>query len=197
MARGLEEKLGLIVMKNCEEQGKKIEETIKKKRNTNEDYIIPISQDRFNNGEGKVMINATVRDKDLYILSDIGNHSITYDMFGYKNHMGPDEHYQDIERVISAARGQAERITVVMPLLYESRQLGGSKEFTPEQVERLYEIRRQMGMKGKHPANLCTNVKAGKPSCHSCGGSCSCGDGKADAALVSEITKKVLEQLGL
>ena len=122
MARGLEEKLGLIVMKNCEEQGKKIEETIKKKRNTNEDYIIPISQDRFNNGEGKVMINATVRDKDLYILSDIGNHSITYDMFGYKNHMGPDEHYQDIKRVISAARGQAERITVVMPLLYESRQ---------------------------------------------------------------------------
>ena len=90
-----------------------------------------------------------------------------------------------------------ESVEFYAELLYKSRQLGGPKEFTPDQVERLYEIRRQMGMKGKHPANLCPNAKAGKPSCHSCGGSCSCGDGKADAALVSEITKKVMEQLGM
>jgi L-fuculose-phosphate aldolase len=83
-------------------------------------------------------------------------------------------------------------------LLYKSRQLGGPKEFSKEQVERLYEIRRQMGLPGKHPANLCPNVKDGKPSCHSCGGNCSCGGhGKADAELVSEITKKVMAQLGL
>ena len=90
-----------------------------------------------------------------------------------------------------------ESVEFYAELLYKSRQLGGPKEFTPDQVERLYEIRRQMGMKGKHPANLCPNAKAGKPSCHSCGGSCTCGDGKADAALVSEITKKVMEQLGM
>ena len=83
-------------------------------------------------------------------------------------------------------------------LLYKSRQLGGPKEFSKEQVERLYEIRRQMGIPGKHPANLCPNAKEGKPSCHSCGGSCTCGgSGKADAELVSSITKKVMEQLGL
>ena len=83
-------------------------------------------------------------------------------------------------------------------LLYKSRQLGGPKEFSKEQVERLYEIRRQMGIPGKHPANLCPNVKEGKPSCHSCGGSCTCGGtGKADAELVSTITKKVMEQLGM
>ena len=83
-------------------------------------------------------------------------------------------------------------------LLYKSRQLGGPKEFSKDQVERLYEIRRQMGIPGKHPANLCPNAKEGKPSCHSCGGSCTCGgSGKADAELVSSITKKVMEQLGL
>ena len=63
-----------------------------------------------------------------------------------------------------------------------------------------YEIRRQFGMTGKHPADLCPNAKAGKPSCHSCGGSCksgTCSDGKADADLVASITKKVMEQLGL
>ena len=90
-----------------------------------------------------------------------------------------------------------ESVEFYAELLYKAKQLGGPKEFTPDQVERLYEIRRQMGMKGKHPANLCPNAKAGKPSCHSCGGSCSCGGGKADAELVSTITKKVMEQLGL
>lgn len=66
------------------------------------------------------------------------------------------------------------------------------------QVERLYEIRRQFGMTGKHPADLCPNKKAGKPSCHSCGGSCGTGfEGKTDADLVASITKKVMEQLGL
>lgn len=93
-----------------------------KKRQISESFIIPIEQVRFNNGEGKVVIKDSVRDKDLYILSDVGNHSETYKMFGYDNHMSPDDHYQDIKRVISAIRGQADRISVVMPLLYESRQ---------------------------------------------------------------------------
>ncbi len=80
-------------------------------------------------------------------------------------------------------------------LLYQSKVLGGPKILSEERVQRLYEIRRQFGMKGKHPANLCPNAKAGKPSCHSCGGDCTCGkDGDAD--MVAKITKLVMEQLG-
>ncbi len=81
-------------------------------------------------------------------------------------------------------------------LLYISTQLGGPKELSKSQVERLYEIRRQFGMKGKHPADLCPNAKEGKPSCHGCGGNCSCGHGSDNSDLVSEITRRVLEQMG-
>ena len=83
-------------------------------------------------------------------------------------------------------------------LLYHARALGGPKELSKAQVERLYEIRRQFGMTGKHPADLCPNAKDGKSSCHSCGGSCSgnCKGDAGDAALIAEITKKVIEQMG-
>ncbi|HIT89032.1 MAG TPA: class II aldolase/adducin family protein [Candidatus Merdenecus merdavium] len=86
-------------------------------------------------------------------------------------------------------------------LLYQSKQLGGPQEFSPSQVEDLYEIRRQMGLAGKHPANLCQNQKDGKQSCHSCHatGTPSTQDKssvKIDDKLVESITRKVLEQLG-
>ena len=92
-----------------------------------------------------------------------------------------------------------ESVEFYAKLLFNARLLGGPKELTPQQVERLYEIRRQFGLKGKHPANICPNAKDGKSSCHSCGGNCTCGKhgegycGEAD--LVAEITKKVLESL--
>ena len=93
-----------------------------------------------------------------------------------------------------AAYHKMESLEFYAELLYKARQLGGPKELSEEQVQRLYEIRRQFGLPGKHPANICPNAKAGKPSCHSCGGSCS---SVADASpeLVAEITRKVLEQL--
>ena len=81
-------------------------------------------------------------------------------------------------------------------LLYQSKMLGGPKQLSEDQVQRLYEIRRQFGLKGKHPADLCPNAKAGKPSCHSCGGSCGGNCGGDDSALIAEITKKVLASLG-
>ena len=84
-------------------------------------------------------------------------------------------------------------------LLWQSMQIGGPQELNEEQVQRLYELRRQMGLPGKHPANLCPNAKAGKPSCHSCGGNCggsSAAPEGTDADLVASITKKVMEQLG-
>lgn len=84
-------------------------------------------------------------------------------------------------------------------LLYQSRMLGGPQELSQEQVERLYDIRRKMGMTGKHPADLCPNKQAGKVSCHSCG-SCSGSDKNVenvDADVVASITKKVMERLGM
>lgn len=92
-----------------------------------------------------------------------------------------------------------ESVEFYAQLLYQAKMLGGPKPLSEEQVQRLYEIRRQFGMKGKHPADLCPNAKAGKPSCHSCGGNCSCGSVSSsaanDAALIAEITKKVLASL--
>ena len=97
-----------------------------------------------------------------------------------------------------SAYHKMESVEFYAELLYKSKMLGGPKEFDKEQIEKLYEIRRQMGLPGKHPANLCPNAKAGKESCHSCGGSCkSAVQGTPDAELVSSITKKVMEQLGL
>ncbi len=116
------DELRIIIMSNCKELGKKIDDHIQGLRGNTKSYIVPITEDRFSNGEGKVIINDTIRNKDVYIISDIGNHSIKYKMYGYENHMSPDEHFQDIKRVVSAIKGQASRITVVMPLLYESRQ---------------------------------------------------------------------------
>ncbi len=114
--------LRLIVFSNCKEFGSAVNEHLNKLRGTNTSYIVPIKESRFSNGEGKIQINETIRSKDLYIISDIGNHSMTYNMFGYSNHMGPDEHFQDIKRAISAIKGHAKKINVIMPLLYSSRQ---------------------------------------------------------------------------
>lgn len=114
--------LGLIVLESCRELGEKINEHIKKRRNVDENFLLPVEEIRFSNGEGKVKLSDSVRGKDIYILCDIGNYSCTYNMFGIENHKGPDEHFQDIKRTVSAIRGKAKRITVIMPLLYESRQ---------------------------------------------------------------------------
>ncbi len=114
--------LKLIVLDNIFEIGSKIDNYLKKIYKTDESFIIPITRDRFNNGEGKIKINGTVRDKEIYIISDVGNYDITYFMHGFTHHMAPDEHFQDIKRVISAISGYASKITLIMPLLYESRQ---------------------------------------------------------------------------
>ena len=90
-----------------------------------------------------------------------------------------------------------ESVEFYAELLFLSKQLGGPKELSKEQVERLYEIRRQFGLKGKHPANVCLNAKEGKPSCHSCGGCSSAKASGSDSDLVAEITKKVMKELGI
>ncbi|MCL2851700.1 MAG: ribose-phosphate pyrophosphokinase [Defluviitaleaceae bacterium] len=91
-------------------------------RHTPESFLAPVECVRFSSGEGKVRLPNSVRGKDVFILCDKGNYSCTYDHHGYTNHMGPDEHFADIKRVISAIGGKSRRTTVLMPLLYASRQ---------------------------------------------------------------------------
>jgi ribose-phosphate pyrophosphokinase len=122
--------LGLIVMENCETIGKWIDDHLLEMRRPFLDeglelpdsFIINKKEVRFSNGEGKVFLEESVRGKDIYIVTDIGNYNITYTMFGYVNRKSPDDHLQDVKRVLSAMAGKARRITLIMPLLYSSRQ---------------------------------------------------------------------------
>lgn len=114
--------LKLIVLDNCKEFGQKVDKHLQKIRKNKNGYIVPVKLTRFNNGEAKACITKSIRGKDVYIISDIGNYSCTYKMFDFLNHMSPDDHYQDIKRIILSTMGHAKSVNVVMPLLYEARQ---------------------------------------------------------------------------
>lgn len=129
--------LGIIALNSCEAIGKKVDAYISAWRNDRENehkntiafagyqkdsYLIKSKISRFGSGEAKGTINESVRGKDLYIMLDVTNYSLTYSLCGYENHMSPDDHYQDLKRIIAAAAGKGKRITVIMPFLYESRQ---------------------------------------------------------------------------
>lgn len=118
------DKLRLLVLNSYYEIGQKINAHLNVMREKPEDnnYVLNIENPRFNNGEAKVIIKDSVRCKDLYILVDIGNYGCKYVMFGHENIFSPDEHFQDLKRALSATKDTADRITVIMPLLYESRQ---------------------------------------------------------------------------
>ena len=108
-------------------------------------YLTNVDLPRFGSGEGKAALLESVRGKDLFLLVDVCNHSITYNMNGFVNHMSPDDHYQDLKRVISACNGKAHRINVIMPFLYESRQ---HKRNGRESLDCAYALRelRDMGV---------------------------------------------------
>ncbi len=112
---------------------------------TEENYLVDVETLRFGSGEGKAAFRESIRGKDLFLLVDICNHSITYNMNGYVNHMSPDDHYQDLKRVIMACNGKAHRINVIMPFLYESRQ---HKRSGRESLDCAYALRelRDMGI---------------------------------------------------
>ncbi len=129
--------LGLIPLASCREIGEKVDKYLIKWRYTREhehqdniafkgyqrdSYLIKANTPRFGTGEAKGTIEESIRGYDLFILVDVTNYSLTYSVSGHKNHMSPDDHYQDLKRVIAAAGGKARRITVIMPFLYESRQ---------------------------------------------------------------------------
>ncbi len=114
--------LSLIVLDNCVDFGMKVSKNINLLRENTKEYTIRHCLSRFSNGEGKAKLEESVRDKDVYIISDVGNYSNTYMMHGFEHRISPDEHFQDIKRIISATCGHAERINLVMPLLYQARQ---------------------------------------------------------------------------
>ena len=129
--------LGLIPLKSCEELGRQVNDYLVKWRHSSDlehkssiaftgyerdSYLIPAHTPRFGSGEGKGSIEESVRGDDLYIMVDVCNYSLTYSLCGMTNHMSPDDHYQDLKRIIAAAAGKARRINVIMPFLYEGRQ---------------------------------------------------------------------------
>ena len=115
--------LALLVLDSCKEFGEKVEQNLLEiRKEKDKKYIAKLTASRFSNGEGKVVIDDSIRDKEIYILCDIGNYSVTYKCHGKDHEMMPDEHFQDIKRTISATCGHSTKLTVIMPLLYQSRQ---------------------------------------------------------------------------
>lgn len=117
--------LRLIVMDNFKEFGEKVNNHLKKMAGITDEefsFIIPIKLSRFASGEAKAEILDSIRAKDVFLLTDVMNYSCTYQMRGFTNHKSPDDHFQDLKRVISAMDGGASSLHVIMPFLYESRQ---------------------------------------------------------------------------
>ena len=118
--------LGLIAMAGASELGKKVDGYLTKWANENEfvkdTFLVEAVCPRFSSGDGKGLIKSSIRGDDLFILCDVGNYSCTYNYFGRENSMSPDDHYQDLKRIIQAAGGKAHRINIIMPSLYGGRQ---------------------------------------------------------------------------
>ncbi len=111
-----------------------------------DNYLVDAVCPRFGSGEGKAVLNESVRGKDLFIMVDVCNHSLTYKVTGFENHMSPDDHYQDLKRLIAACNGKAHRINVIMPFLYEGRQHRRSGRESLDCAYALKELS-QMGVK--------------------------------------------------
>ena len=129
--------LGIIPLEGCKSLGQKVDDYLVRWRTVRESehkeslafagyqrdsYIVEARTPRFGSGEGKGTIESSVRGDDLYIMVDVCNYNLTYTVCGMKNHMSPDDHFQDLKRVIAAAAGKARRINVIMPFMYEGRQ---------------------------------------------------------------------------
>lgn len=129
--------LGVIPLESCKKLGKKVDKYLVRFRSEREHehqddiafkgyhkntYLVDCSTPRFGTGEAKGIITESVRGFDLYLMVDVSNYSLKYTVCGHENHMSPDDHFQDLKRVIAATGGKARRITVIMPFLYEGRQ---------------------------------------------------------------------------
>lgn len=149
-------KLGIIGMAGCEEITNKIDRYIvdwRSKRTLGVDgnmdfggyhkdsYQIQTHCPRFGTGEAKGTISQSIRGYDLFILTDVFNHGVTYNMYGQKVPMSPDDHFQDLKRIIAAAGEKSRRISVIMPMLYEGRQHRRTSRESLDCASALQEIR--------------------------------------------------------
>ena len=129
--------LGVIALDGCQDMGKRVNDYLVKWRQESQNelinesiingykkdnFLIEAKVPRFGSGEAKALISESVRGKDLYLIVDVCNYSLTYSLSGNVNHMSPDDHFQNLKRVIGAVSGKCRRINVIMPFLYESRQ---------------------------------------------------------------------------
>ena len=116
--------LAIVSMKGCEDMAAKVDYYLKQWRDIPEDETFVVTPNclRFGTGEAKAVLNHTARGLDAFIICDCFNYSVTYKMYGQTVPMSPDDHFQDLKRVIAAFGGKARRITVIMPMLYEGRQ---------------------------------------------------------------------------
>ena len=130
-------RLGIIPLSSCSQLGDKVNNYIVKWRRDRDhqeknnlefegyerdSYLIRANTPRFGSGEAKGILEESVRGDDLYLMVDVCNYSLTYSLCGQVNHMSPDDHFQDLKRIIAAVGGKARRVNVIMPFLYESRQ---------------------------------------------------------------------------
>lgn len=130
-------RLGLIPLESCSELGQQVNKWLVQWRKerarqqvdpfafegyVRDNYTIAVQTPRFGSGEGKGVVTESVRGDDIYLMVDVCNYSLTYRMGPYTNLMSPDDHFQDLKRVIGAIGGKARRVNVIMPYLYESRQ---------------------------------------------------------------------------
>lgn len=114
--------ISIIPLSGTEELTARIEYYLEQIYTTGRSKIIDRKLVRFSTGDGKAVLGESVRGTDVYIIADVGNHSVKYKMYGKESYMSPDDHFQDLKRVISAVGGKANRVNVIMPLLYSSRQ---------------------------------------------------------------------------
>ncbi len=129
--------LGIIALDSCQDMGKRVNDYLVKWRKEDghehkndvvfsgyerDNYLIDARVPRFGSGEAKGIIGESVRGKDIYIMVDVCNYSLTYSLSGHTNHMSPDDHFQNLKRIIAAIGGKGRRLNVIMPFLYESRQ---------------------------------------------------------------------------
>ena len=150
--------LGIISLEGCKALGEKVNNYLvdwrTERENAHSDslafkgyqrdsYLLKTKVPRFGSGEAKGVILESVRGTDLYLLVDVANYSLTYSLCGHPNHMSPDDHFQDLKRIIAAVGGKARRITVIMPFLYESRQ---HKRSTRESLDCAIALQELVGM---------------------------------------------------
>ncbi len=124
MKENLYGELSIIGMRGCEEFTAEVDSYLKewRRHNTDGTFTVDISCPRFGSGEAKGALHQSLRGNDVYIIADVFNHGVTYNMYGMTVPMSPDDHFSDIKRVVGAIGGKARRISVIMPMLYEGRQ---------------------------------------------------------------------------